>query len=176
MRHGDDVTLADLTVAEGFAQCRHVHTQVDVLDHAVRPDPGHQLLLAHHFAGMGQQNQEDVHRPSAQAQWLLAFEHQALAGMNPIGAKTEGLIRGKTQQLTPAVLRRTERSRAGRVRRPSIPGCPGIILRFERQCNGGRDQNMAGCERWALGSRMIWQRQANGLMPSLRVNIWQKCA
>ena len=42
--HGDDVALAGLTVAEGFAQRRHVHPQVDVFDHAVGPDPGDQLL------------------------------------------------------------------------------------------------------------------------------------
>ena len=136
LRHGNDIALASLTVAQCLAQRCHVHPQVDVFDDAVRPDGGHQLLLAHHLAGVAQQSQENVHRSPTQSQRLIALKHQPLPGMNPIGAETEGLIRGKTQQLTPGVLRRTERNSAGRKRRPSISGCPGIILRFCDQCNG----------------------------------------
>lgn len=74
LRHGDDVALAVLPVAKRFAQGRHVHAQIDVFDDAVWPDAGHQLLFAHHFTGVGQQNQEDIHRPPSQAQRLLAFK------------------------------------------------------------------------------------------------------
>ncbi len=74
LRHGDDVALAVLPVAKRFAQRCHVHAQIDVFNDTVWPDPGHQLLFAHHFTGMGQQNQEDVHRPPSQAQRLLAFK------------------------------------------------------------------------------------------------------
>jgi hypothetical protein len=108
-----------MTVTQCLAQRSHVHSQVDVFHNTVRPHLGDQLLLAHHIAGMGQQDQQNVHGAATQAQRLVAFEHQTLAGVNPIGAETDGLIRGKTQPLTPWIFfmiltRRGEESVTGR--------------------------------------------------------------
>jgi hypothetical protein len=102
---GDDVTLAGLTVTEGFAQCRHVHAQVGVFHYAFGPDPRDQLLLAHHLACVLQQHQQNVHGLPAQAQGLVGLHHQALARVDPVGAEMDGLFGGKGQRVTPACIR-----------------------------------------------------------------------
>ncbi|MNH32648.1 hypothetical protein D3C79_931050 [compost metagenome] len=100
--HGDDVALAGLTVAERLAQRGHVHPQVDVFDHAVGPDPGDQLLLADHVAGVLKQDQQDVHGAPPQAQRLVGLHHQALSGVDPVGAEMHSLFGGKGQRVAPA--------------------------------------------------------------------------
>ncbi|MNP29582.1 hypothetical protein D3C76_1226140 [compost metagenome] len=99
--HGDDVALASLAVAEGFAQGGHVHPQVDLFHHAVGPDFSDQLLLADHLAGVFQQDQQDVHGASAQAQGPVGFQHQTLSGVDPVGAEMHSLFEGEGQRVAP---------------------------------------------------------------------------
>ncbi|MNJ73889.1 hypothetical protein D3C77_707450 [compost metagenome] len=79
-----------------------MHSQVDFFDYAVRPDFGDQLLLADHVPGVFQQDQQDVHGPSTQAQGLVGLHHQALSGVDPVGAEMHSLFGGKGQRVAPA--------------------------------------------------------------------------
>ncbi len=90
--HRDDITLPGLAIAQCLAQRRHMHPQVGVFHHSFRPDPGDQLLLAHHVAGVFQQDQQNLHRAPPQTQRPTGFEHQPLVRVDAVGAEMHGLV------------------------------------------------------------------------------------
>src|SRR4029077_17962785 len=75
----DDVAVAALAVAQGTAQRRDLDLEVAFLDEDLRPDPGDQLFLRNHPAGVVGKNGENVQGAATEAHRLTAFEQQPLA-------------------------------------------------------------------------------------------------
>ncbi|MNQ83264.1 hypothetical protein D3C85_983400 [compost metagenome] len=85
----DDVAMAVLPVAKGPPQGGNVHPQVDLLDHRARPDQCDQFLFADHRARVLDQHLQDIQRPSAQPQRLIAFQNQSLIQVECVGAEAQ---------------------------------------------------------------------------------------
>ena len=103
LRYVDDVALATVTIPQRLAQGGHMHAQVDLFDHAVRPDPRDQLILADHRAGVLQQHQQDVHRTAAKTQGPVDLEHQASVWIDPVGAQRDDSLAGNGRWLAHAL-------------------------------------------------------------------------
>jgi hypothetical protein len=69
-----------LANTEGTAQRTDLDLEIALLDEDLWPDPGDQLFLRNHPAGIFNENKENVQRAAAEPDLLPAIQQQPLAG------------------------------------------------------------------------------------------------
>ena len=73
-----NVNQIPIAAAQRSAECRDVDFEVALLDKGAGPDAGHEVVLADEFAGMLHERDQNIERPAAETDRIVAFKHQAL--------------------------------------------------------------------------------------------------
>jgi hypothetical protein len=82
-RHGYDVAVAPAALVQRLAQRRDVDVQIVFRDHALWPQPCHQLVLADHAASCRCKQAEDIERPPADLYRLAIVQQTPPSEVEP---------------------------------------------------------------------------------------------
>src|SRR5215471_13707940 len=88
-----DVARAVSAMAQGLAQRRQLNAQAALVDRNVGPHPLCQLPFTDDFAGMLDQHDQHVHRPTAESDWLAIPLEKPLPGVQTKGAELNTRLR-----------------------------------------------------------------------------------